>query len=80
MESSQNLGDASQCVSTADLVQEVLSLQAGRASSWVQHPFLLAKKAAGRSHDSSMVLLLSRVVVAIRTFLVPISFSVRKGN
>lgn len=78
MEKSQNLEDTSQCVSTAELVQEVLSLQAGRASSWVQHPFLLAKEAEGRSHDSSMVLLVSRAIVAISAFLVPIAFSVRK--
>lgn len=77
MEKSQNLEDTSQCVSTAELVQEVLSLQAGRASSWV-HPFLLAKEAEGRSHDSSMVLLVSRAIVAISAFLVPIAFSVRK--
>lgn len=80
LESSQNLEDTSQCVSTAELVQEVLSLQAGRASSWVQHPFLLAKEAAGRSHDSSMVLLMSRAIVAISAFLVPIAFSVRKNS
>lgn len=80
MESSQNLEDTSQCVSTAELVQEVLSLQAGRASSWVQHPFLLAKEAAGRSRDSSMVLLVSRAIVAISAFLVPIAFSVRKNS